>query len=174
MSDDWRRRLSAAFSLGGATVGYDRLVRPDGAETGNFWADPPDAVAVVAVTEGTLVLIEEYRPYLRETVLTCPIGRIEGDESFVEAAARELREETGFEAGTLRFLGAYYPVSWLRKRHAAVFATDLSPGEQSLEPDEFVRVRPVPADRAIEVARREPATGWTLTPLLLAREEGHL
>ncbi len=175
-------------------MGYDRLRRPDGESDGSAWADPRDAVVVVAVRENDdestdatgddataatadreVVLIEEYRPKLRETVVTCPVGRLEDGESFEAGAARELREEAGFDPGTTRLLDVHYPVSWLRKRRGVVFATDLTPVEPDRDDGEFTDPRTVPADEAISRARTTgPTTGWTLAPLLLADHEGLL
>jgi ADP-ribose pyrophosphatase len=66
-------------------------------------------VMVVAVTpDAKLLLVEEYRPPVGGRVVSLPAGLV-GDEGAPEepseAAARELREETGYEAATLEFLG---------------------------------------------------------------------
>lgn len=173
--DGWERLWSRSLAVGGTTVGYDRLRRPDGERTGYGWIGDRGSAAVVARDGDRVVLIEEYRPRLGETVLSCPVGSVEAGESFREAGRRELREETGFAAGRVEVLAEHYPVAWLRKPRGVVFADDLSAGEQHLDDDEFVDVRTVPVEEAVETARGcEPATGWTLLPLLLARETGHL
>ena len=235
---NWSREASLAVPTPWGDVGYDLLRRPDGESDGSAWADPRDAVVVVAVreerandaegraddaesrsdgesseasrddtgdatgggatdgdatgggaTDGDatgggdatdtadreVVLIEEYRPKLRETVVTCPVGRLEDGESFEAGAARELREEAGFDPGTTELLDVHYPVSWLRKRRGVVFATDLTPVETDRDDGEFTDPRTVPADEAISRARTTgPTTGWTLAPLLLADHEGLL
>ncbi|UPW02208.1 NUDIX hydrolase [Halorussus gelatinilyticus] len=190
---NWSREASLTVPTPWGDVGYDRLRRPDGRTEGAAWADPRDAVVVVAVREGAnggtadgesndgeaadrgVVLIEEYRPKLRETVVTCPVGRLEDGESFEAGAARELREETGFDPATTRLLDVHYPVSWLRKRRGIVFATDLTPTAPDRDDGEFTDPRTVPADEAVSRARTTgPATGWTLGPLLLADHEGLL
>jgi ADP-ribose pyrophosphatase len=66
-------------------------------------------VMVVAVTpEGALLLVEEERPPVGARVVSLPAG-LAGDEDAAEepsqAAARELREETGYEAQALDLLG---------------------------------------------------------------------
>lgn len=171
----WERLWSRSLAVGGTTVGYDRLRRPDGERTGYGWIGDRGSAAVVARNDDRVILIEEFRPRLGETVLSCPVGSVEAGESFREAGRRELREETGFAADRVEVLAEHYPVAWLRKPRGVVFAGDLSPGEQRLEDDEFADVRTVPADEALALAReRDPATGWTLLPLLLARAAGHL
>lgn len=67
-------------------------------------------VGILAVTEDRkLVLVEQYRSALDKRVIEIPAGLagdLEGaeNEAFVEAARRELLEETGYEAGEMEYL----------------------------------------------------------------------
>ena len=69
------------------------------------------AVNILAQTEeGLYVLVKEYRHPTGQAILGCPGGYIDrDDESPLEAAARELKEETGYEATHFELLGASYP-----------------------------------------------------------------
>ncbi|SIQ69247.1 ADP-ribose pyrophosphatase [Haladaptatus litoreus] len=171
---NWKRKARRGLALFGHAVGYDSLERPDGKRVRKLWFDPPDSVAIVARTSDELVLIEEYRPRLGKTMLSCPAGRIDPGESFEQAAERELREETGYEAEHVELLETYYPTAGMRKRRGVVFADALTPGTQHLEPGEFIEVRTVPVADAIETVRAGPICGWSLPPLLVAQEEGLL
>lgn len=155
-------------------AGYDRVERPGGERANYYWLSPGDSVSIVAVHEGEVVMVEQYRPRQRERFRSCPVGGVDPGESFEEAGRRELREETGYRADDVELLQRYYSEGWLRKERGVVFADGLTPGEQDTDEGEFVDVVTVPVDEAIETARGEPANGWTLTPLLLAREEGLL
>ena len=70
----------------------------------------PAGIVIVAVTpEDKLLLTEQYRIPLQKNVIELPAG-LAGDEhyggeEFVEAARRELREETGYEAAQWEQLG---------------------------------------------------------------------
>jgi 8-oxo-dGTP pyrophosphatase MutT (NUDIX family) len=62
-------------------------------------------VAVVPVTgEGEMILIRQYRPPADNYVVEFPAGLNDRGERLQEAAARELREETGYEAKEMIFL----------------------------------------------------------------------
>lgn len=69
------------------------------------------AAVILAVHEGAVVLVEQFRVPLGRNCLELPAGLI-GDETSGEApelaAARELEEETGFRAGRLENLGEFY------------------------------------------------------------------
>jgi len=65
-----------------------------------------DAVIVFAITEDQrIILINQNRIARGGITLECPAGSIEPGETPREAALRELREETGFEAGEIFPLG---------------------------------------------------------------------
>lgn len=68
------------------------------------------AAAVLAKTkEGLFVINREYRHPAKKWLLGCPGGRIDGEESPIEAARRELLEETGYGGGTFSLLGTVHP-----------------------------------------------------------------
>lgn len=90
----------------------DDVRLPDGSVVdGHHVVDfPRPAVCVVPVgDDGRLLLIEHYRFITDTTGWETPAGRIEEGEETAEAAARELREETGHTAERLEYLGHFHP-----------------------------------------------------------------
>jgi ADP-ribose pyrophosphatase len=69
------------------------------------------AAVILAVEDGHVLLVEQYRMPLGKNCIELPAGLI-GDETEgedpLEAAGRELEEETGYRAARLESLGEYY------------------------------------------------------------------
>ena len=71
---------------------------------GRFW-QPDVTVATVVVRDGHLLCVEERAD--GQLVINQPAGHLEPDESLVEAAVRETREETGWNVRVTHLVGAY-------------------------------------------------------------------
>ncbi|MDS0219784.1 NUDIX hydrolase [Haloarcula sp. S1AR25-5A] len=163
------------YETGWYTGGYDRVRQPDGSEKDYYWAELPDAAVVVATTGDELVMVDQYRPTIREQCLELPAGIVEDNESYTTAGARELREETGFEAAGVSLIEAFScSTGVLRHRRGIVFAEGLEPVDRELDDNEFLSVTTVPIDEALQVARREPANDATIEGILLAQADGLL
>lgn len=69
------------------------------------------AAVIVAIDDGDIILVEQYRVPLGRNCLELPAGLV-GDETAGEAveigAARELEEETGYRADRIESLGFFY------------------------------------------------------------------
>jgi len=64
---------------------------------------------VMPITEaGNVILVREYRHGCNDYVWQLPAGKINDGETAMEAARRELLEETGYEADTMKLLGSWY------------------------------------------------------------------
>jgi len=88
------------------TVRKDCVQIPSGEVNDEFYIlEYPDWVNVIAITEdGQFVMEKQYRHGLGKTCYEIPAGVIEEGESPLEAAMRELQEETGYGDGTWREL----------------------------------------------------------------------
>ncbi len=130
------------------------------------------AVCVIPVTDdGKVILVRQFRYPMGETILEVPAGKLDSpDEDRLEAAKRELREETGFTADEWTDLGMYYPTpAYSDERITIYLARGLHKGEQSLDDDEFlnVRIRDL-ASLVTDVMSGEIKDGKTQTAVLKA------
>lgn len=96
---------------------------PDGETFDREIVRHPGAVAVVPVhDDGTVTLVRQLRVAVGEPVLEAPAGTCDVDGEDLEAtAARELEEEAGLEARTLRHLASVYNSPGYTDQKTAIF-----------------------------------------------------
>ncbi len=91
-------------------VSKDVVLLPNG-KTYDYYINDKGAraVAVIAVDQrGNFLLCKEYRYPVNEIIFQSIGGGVEKGETPVQAARRELREEGGYTARSMRLLGRFY------------------------------------------------------------------
>jgi 8-oxo-dGTP pyrophosphatase MutT (NUDIX family) len=152
-------------------VRRDYLKTPEGAETKLEIVEHGGSVVVVPIdSEGNMWFVRQYRHAVGKDLLELPAGTRDGNEPFEECAARETREETGMEAGTLTRVGQFYLAPGYSTEFMAVFlATDLKDNPLDPDADEFLSVEKIPVRKALEMAERgEVPDAKSLAALFLA------
>lgn len=136
-------------------VRQDQIRAPDGSELTYTVIEKPDAVWVLPVTAaGEIVLIDQYRYTIGDWCLEIPAGNIEPGHTPETMAARELREEVGGMAKRLVPLPEFYTMNGIGSERAIVFlALGVALGEPDREPTELIRLRRVPIEEGIQMAR---------------------
>ncbi len=103
------------------------------------------AVILPLLDDGRIILIRNHRRTVGKVLWELPAGTLEPDEPPEVCAAREVEEETGYRAGKVEPLTAFYASPGIldEKMHGFI-ATDLTPSRQSLDSDEEIEVFPIP------------------------------
>ncbi len=104
----------------------------------------PGAVVLLPLLDAdTVVLIENTRSTVAETLLELPAGTREPDEPAMETASRELIEETGYRAGHLKLIHEFYSAPGISDEWMHLYlATGLTPGPHQREATEQITNRP--------------------------------
>ena len=109
---------------------------------------------VVAVIDGRVCLVRQYRVALGRMTLEIPAGKVDPSEPRDVCAARELTEETGLVAERLELLTESYGAPGFTNEHTSVyFAHGLIQGEAALDEGEFLNVVWVPVEDALDAIR---------------------
>lgn len=127
------------------SIKKSKRVNPRTSSTFDFFLiDALDWVNVIAITEqDELVLVEQYRHGSEEWLLEFPGGVVEADEPDPTlSGARELREETGYEAAEVSLIGSIRPNPAMlsNKLHVCIARNVRLSGSQLLDSGEDIRV----------------------------------
>jgi 8-oxo-dGTP pyrophosphatase MutT (NUDIX family) len=146
---------------------------PEGAVQAFTVMNAPDWAIVIPVLETDrgreFVMVRQWRHGSQEISVEFPGGVFEKGETGIEAAAREMREETAWIAGKITPLGVMSPNPAIMSNHVHFFlAEDLKPAEaQDLDDDEYVEVQPIPVDEVIENMGKPPYTHSLMASALM-------
>lgn len=113
----------------------------------------PGAVVLLPILDdGRVVLIENTRPSVGETLLELPAGTREPEEQAIVTASRELIEETGYTAGKLELIHEFYSAPGICDELMHLYrATELVAGDPRREATEVIENR---------IATKDEITDW--------------
>lgn len=133
------------------------------------------AVAIVPITdEGKLVMVKQFRYPSGKVILEIPAGKIdEGETDPLQTAKRELKEETGYTAGNMHYLGKINPsVAYTEEVIHLYAATGLTPGETSFDDDEALDILEYDFKEAYQMAAGgQMVDAKTIAAIFMAKEQ---
>ena len=149
------KQISAEYKFKGKIINLrvDEALLPNGATATREVVEHNGGICVVPLTEkGEILMVEQYRYPYSEVVLEIPAGKRDGDEAPLDGGKRELKEETGATAENYTFLGELYPTpGYCGEIIYMYLATGLSYGETNPDEDEFLNIKRIPLEEAVEM-----------------------
>jgi len=141
------------------TVTTDHVQEPGGVEARRDVIHHSGSVVVLAVDDShatpRVLLERQYRHAANDYLWEIPAGRIDPGEKELQAAKRELLEETGYTAAKWRRILKFYASPGFVAETMSVFlATGLRKGEAQPEEDEIIYKRMVPLPTAVGMVIR--------------------
>jgi ADP-ribose pyrophosphatase len=121
----------------------DEVVEPSGVRTTREMITHPGSVVVLPVLpDGRILLIQQYRYAARQFLWELVAGRMDDGETPLQAAERELREETGYRAKSFKIFLEFFPTpGFLEEKMYLLLAEGLTPGVAEPEEDEKIIAR---------------------------------
>jgi len=124
-------------------VTSDWLIDPGGHKIRRIVVTASGAAVVMPVDEARrILLVRQYRHPVGDSIWELPAGKIDPGETSLQAAKRELKEETGFRARHWkRLIGFYASPGFLNEKMTIYLATGLRAGDAAPSGDEFLDLR---------------------------------
>lgn len=138
-------------------VRADDCVTAEGVEIAPYYVlEYPDWVEIIALdAEDHIYLVQQYRHGLGVVALELPGGAMDAsDANPIEAAARELREETGLSSTDWDYVGklAPNPATHTNLAHIVIARNVELASKPADDPTERIRLIRIPIWQAIELA----------------------
>jgi len=130
----------------------DAVRLPDGGESVREYIRHPGAVAIIPVdSDGCVLLERQFRFPVNGVCTEIPAGKLNSrEEDRLEAAKRELREETGAVASEWICLGDFVPAAaYCDERITLFLAQGLSFAGRDLDEDEFINIFRMPLSEVL-------------------------
>lgn len=130
----------------------DDIELPNGRPAVREYIRHQGAVCVVPVTdENEIIAVRQYRYPIGRVTIEVPAGKLDKGEAPLDAANRELSEETGVESAEITAIGGLYPsVAYTDEIIHMYMAKNLKYGESHTDEDEFLEVVKIPVDEFVK------------------------
>lgn len=130
----------------------DKIELPNGRTSTREYIRHQGAVCVVPVTDrNEIIVVRQYRYPIGRVTVEIPAGKLDPGEKPLDAAKRELSEETGVESADITYIGGLYPsVAYTDEIIHMYMAKNLRYGKAHTDDDEFLDVQKIPVAEFVE------------------------
>ncbi|TCZ77487.1 NUDIX hydrolase [Paenibacillus albiflavus] len=118
----------------------DEVQLPNGQTATRELVKHPGAVAVIALVDDRMIFVDQFRKPLERMQVEIPAGKLDSGEEPLEAARRELEEETGYACESLSHVCSFYTSPGFADEILHIYVAEglKQVGELKLDEDEFL------------------------------------
>ncbi|QJC51804.1 NUDIX hydrolase [Paenibacillus albicereus] len=132
------------------TLQVDQVRLPSGATASREIVRHPGAAAVICIADGKLLTVGQYRKPMDKYQVEIPAGKLDPGEDPAVCAARELKEETGVSASSVRLVDAFYTSPGFADEKLYLYVAEgLEHGDSSPDEDEDLHVEALTMEQAL-------------------------
>lgn len=127
----------------------DTVTLPNGGTATREIVKHPGAVGVLALIGDKMIVVEQYRKPLEKSQIEIPAGKLDPGEDPLQAAIRELEEETGYRCASLKHVCSFYTSPGFADEILHLYvAEELTKGEANPDEDEFLEIEAITLEEA--------------------------
>lgn len=127
----------------------DEVRLPNGETATREIVRHPGAVAVLALVDNKMLVVEQYRKPMEKSLVEIPAGKLDPGEDPAEAAIRELEEETGYTAAAVKPICRFYTSPGFADERLYLYVAEgLTRGEAHPDEDEFLDCTAITLEQA--------------------------
>jgi len=127
---------------------------PDGFEIHRSIVRHPGSAVMMVAEKGRILLVKQFRLPAEQYLWELPAGRLDPGEDALQAAQRELREETGYQAENWINLAEFWASpGYVGEKMHVFLATGLAEGRQEPMEDERIEMQWFSADEVGRMVR---------------------
>ncbi len=133
----------------------DEILTPGGKVAYREYVNHHGGASVLAVDDdNNIYMVEQYRYAYKQLLLEIPAGKLEKGEDAKVCAIRELKEEIGAECKEIKQMALVYPTPGYTNEPLYIFvATGLTFGDTKWDDDEYLNIKKIPFDKALEMVK---------------------
>jgi ADP-ribose pyrophosphatase len=147
------------------------VMLPNGKEATRDIVSHPGASVVIPISSNNeLYMVSQYRKPMERVSLELPAGKLDYKEEPLKCAQRELKEETGLVAKSMKHILSVHSTPGFCNEILHMFvATELEEGESCADEDEFISSEKIPIKKLVEmVLNHEITDAKSIIGILLA------